>query len=111
MTAFTLNDLAATISERVRTDDVGSYTAKLAARGVAYCARKMGEEAIETVVAAVEGDRNALRDEAADLLYHLLVTLQVGDVPLGDVLEELYRRTSQTGLEEKAGRKTGPGTS
>lgn len=109
MTAFTLNDLAATIAERVQSDHPSSYTAKLAGRGAAYCARKMGEEAVETVIAAVEGDQTALRDEAADLLFHLLVTLQVGGVSLDDVLDELSRRTAQSGLEEKAARTPGPG--
>jgi phosphoribosyl-ATP pyrophosphohydrolase len=81
-----------------------SYTAKLLARGRSYCARKMGEEAVETVIAAVEGDTDAIRNEAADLLFHLLVVLKASNVPLDEVMGELARRTAQSGLEEKAAR-------
>lgn len=101
---FDLAALAAIVATRAAADPETSYTAKLAGRGPAYCARKFGEEAVEAVVAAVEGDRDGLRSEAADVLYHLLVLLQVRDVALADVLAELERRTGQTGLEEKAAR-------
>jgi len=76
----------------------------LLARGRSYCARKMGEEAVETVIAAVEGDAEAIRNEAADLLFHLLVVLKASNVPLDEVMGELARRTAQSGLEEKAAR-------
>ncbi|MGX1098725.1 phosphoribosyl-ATP diphosphatase [Amorphus sp. MBR-141] len=101
---FDLAALAAIVATRAAADPESSYTARLAHRGPAYCARKFGEEAVEAVVAAVEGDRDGLRSEAADVLYHLLVLLQVRDVALADVLAELERRTGQTGLEEKAAR-------
>jgi len=101
---FDLAALASIVATRAAADPDTSYTAKLAHRGPAYCARKFGEEAVEAVVAAVEGDRDGLRGEAADVLYHLLVLLQVSDVAFADVVAELERRTAQTGLEEKAAR-------
>jgi phosphoribosyl-ATP pyrophosphohydrolase len=64
----------------------------------------MGEEAVETVIAAVEGDTDAIRNEAADLLFHLLVVLKASNVPFDEVMGELARRTVQSGLEEKAAR-------
>ena len=65
---------------------------------------ELGEEGVEAALAAVLGDAKALTGEAADLLYHLLVVLRVADVPLAAVMDELQRRTAQTGLEEKAAR-------
>ncbi|WP_018700653.1 phosphoribosyl-ATP diphosphatase [Amorphus coralli] len=106
-TGFDLARLAEIIAARSAADPEASYTAKLAHRGRAYCARKFGEEAVEAVVAGVEGDRDGLRGEAADVLYHLLVLLQVAEVPFQEVIDELDRRTGQTGLEEKASRPKG----
>ena len=105
MAEFTIEELAATIARRAESSDPASYTAKLARRGPAQCAKKLGEEAVEAAIAAVQGDREALTAEAADLIYHLLVTLHVAGVPFAAVVAELGRRTSQTGLEEKAARK------
>lgn len=99
-----LDELARRIDERAVSDDPASYTAKLTRAGTALCARKLGEEAVETVIAALAGDRREVTAEAADLLYHLLVLLHVCKVPLADVMEELEARTSRTGLEEKAAR-------
>jgi phosphoribosyl-ATP pyrophosphohydrolase len=107
MSSFTLEDLAGIVAARAGSGDPGSYTAKLAARGVAACAKKLGEEAVEAAIAAVAGDRDGLRAEAADVLYHLLVLLQVAGVPFDAVKDELARRTAQTGLEEKARRGGG----
>ena len=107
MSSFTLEDLAGIVAARAGSGDPGSYTAKLAGKGVAACAKKLGEEAVEAALAAVAGDRDGLRAEAADVLYHLLVLLHVSGVSFGDVTEELARRTRQTGLEEKAGRAGG----
>jgi phosphoribosyl-ATP pyrophosphohydrolase len=76
-------------------------------RGVAHCAKKLGEEAVETVLAAVTEDRDRLAAEAADLLYHLLVLLQARDIPLATVEAVLAERTRQSGLQEKASRKSG----
>ena len=73
-------------------------------KGVAKCAQKLGEEAVEAAIAAVQGDKAELTGEAADVLYHLLVVLKACDVPLSDVMAELESRTAQTGLEEKAQR-------
>ena len=102
MTRFTLTDLEAIIAERAKAAPGESYTALLASKGVPKAAQKLGEEAVETVIAALGDDRLELTGEAADLLYHLLVVLHLADIPLEDVLAELARRTGQSGLEEKA---------
>ncbi|GAA0784662.1 phosphoribosyl-ATP diphosphatase [Roseibium denhamense] len=104
MTKFTLDDLDAIIAARAVSEDEGSYTRKLMKKGVSKCAQKLGEEAVEAAIAAVKHDREELTGEAADVLYHLLVVLNICDVSLADVMAELARRTSQTGLEEKASR-------
>ncbi|MBO6511764.1 MAG: phosphoribosyl-ATP diphosphatase [Roseibium sp.] len=104
MTKFTLDDLDAIIAARAKSEDETSYTRKLVNKGVAKCAQKLGEEAVEAAIAAVRNDRKELTAEAADLLYHLLVVLNVSGVPLEDVMKELAGRTGQTGLEEKASR-------
>ena len=101
---MTLDDLAAVIAARKSADPDSSWTAKLLARGPAKCAEKFGEEAVEAIVAAAQGDRAALTAEAADVLYHLLVMLAACDVPLPDVMDELARRQGQSGLAEKAAR-------
>ena len=106
MTDFTLADLAKIVRDRGRSGDPGSYTAKLLGEGVERTAKKFGEEAVEAALAAVSGDRKALTAEAADVLYHLLVMLEAAGVGLADVMAELQRRTAQTGLEEKASRKS-----
>lgn len=107
MPPFSLEQLAATIAARARSGDPGSYTAQLAGAGVGKCAQKLGEEAMETMVAAMEGDRAQVTREAADLIYHLLVLLEVSEVSLEEVKAELARRTGQSGLAEKAGRGAG----
>ncbi len=104
MSQFTLSDLERIVAERASVTDGSSYTASLVARGQSRAAKKLGEEAVETVIAAVEGNRAEVVTESADLLYHLLVVLRVAGVSLEEVLQELQRRTAQTGLEEKAGR-------
>lgn len=104
MAEFTLSDLERIVAERATSTDGSSYTASLFAKGQTRAAKKLGEEAVETVIAAVSGDRAEVVTESADLLYHLLVVLKIADVPLEDVLAELQRRTAQSGLEEKAGR-------
>jgi phosphoribosyl-ATP pyrophosphohydrolase len=102
---FTLEQLEAIIAERSAADEGSSYTASLVARGAAHCARKLGEEAVETIVAALTGGQADLTAEAADLVYHLLVLLRIRDVPLSAVLGELQSRTAMSGLAEKAGRR------
>ncbi|WP_029058201.1 phosphoribosyl-ATP diphosphatase [Stappia stellulata] len=104
MTGFTLDDLDRIIGTRAASDDASSYTRKLMDKGVSKIAQKVGEEAVEAAIAAVENDPRGLTGEAADLLYHLLVLLRARDVPLAAVMDELARRTAQTGLEEKASR-------
>ena len=103
--AFTLADLAKIIAERARSGDTGSYTARLVGAGVGKCAKKFGEEAVEAALAAVAEDDAALTSEAADVLYHLLVMLEVRGVPLDAVMTELGKRTAQSGLAEKGSRK------
>ena len=107
MTTFTLADLEGIVAERAKADPSQSWTAKLVAAGQGRAAKKLGEEAVETVIAAIEGDRAALASEAADLLYHLMVVLKIGGVTLQEVLGELEGRTRQSGLAEKAGRQNG----
>lgn len=104
---FTLESLDEIVRTRAASDDPGSYTARLMGKGVPKIAQKVGEEAVEAAIAAALGDKAGLTGEAADLLYHLLVLLRACDLPLGDVMEELRRRTAQTGLEEKASRPRG----
>jgi phosphoribosyl-ATP pyrophosphohydrolase len=104
MTDFSLEQLDAYLAERAKASPADSYTAKLVHKGQAYAAKKLGEEAVETVIAAVEKDRRALTLEAADLVYHLLVVLRIGGVSVQDVMGELQRRTAQSGLAEKASR-------
>ena len=99
--------LAATVAARAHEASDSSYTARLLAAGPAKCAQKLGEEAVETVIAVLGGDRSAVAAEAADLLYHLLVALQCTDVRLEDVMAELERREGRGGLEEKAARSGG----
>jgi phosphoribosyl-ATP pyrophosphohydrolase len=101
----TLADLVDRISERRTSSPETSYTARLLHEGQAKCAKKFGEEAVELALAVVLGDRSLIRAEAADALYHYLVLLEAGNVPLVDVLAELSQRMRQTGFEEKASRK------
>jgi phosphoribosyl-ATP pyrophosphohydrolase len=113
MTGFSLSELEKIVAERGRSGDPASWTARLFAGGTEKAAKKLGEEAVETVIAAVGGDRQALVSESADLLYHWLVVLALAGVPLSDVLAELERRTAQSGVAEKASRENqgpdGPG--
>ena len=99
--------LAATIKARRSADAEASYTRQLLDGGPERCAKKLGEEAVETVIAGACQSDEALRAEAADLLYHLLVLLEARDVRLEDVLSLLESRTSQSGLAEKASRGKG----
>lgn len=104
MSGFSLSDLERIVAERASASSDQSWTAKLFAAGQNKAAKKLGEEAVETVIAAISQDRKNLTDEAADLLYHLLVVLKIADIPLSDVFAELERRTGQSGLQEKASR-------
>ena len=104
MTAFTLQDLADLVDTRADAPPDSSYTAKLLSGGPAKPAKKLGEEAVEAAIAAVQGDRAGLIGEAADVLYHLMVVLRGGGVTLHEVMAELERRTVQSGIAEKASR-------
>ena len=101
----TLTRLASVIAERRSAPVDTSYVAALHAKGLPKIAQKVGEEAVETVIAAMSGDAAALTGEAADLLFHLLVLLDAKDVPIAAVLAELDRRDGVSGLAEKAQRK------
>jgi phosphoribosyl-ATP pyrophosphohydrolase len=101
---FSLDDLARIIAERAAASAEKSYTKSLLDKGPKGAAKKFGEEAAEFVIAAVSEGEAALRAEAADVLYHLLVVLESRGVRLADVLAELERRTRRSGHEEKAGR-------
>lgn len=107
MAEFSLSELETIIRERAHSGDPESWTAKLFARGTEKAAQKLGEEAVETVIAAVKGDRQALVSESADLIYHWLVVLGISGVPLSDVLKELESRTGRSGIAEKASRPKG----
>ena len=99
-----LKELAATIASRRSAGTDTSWTAKLLSQGVERCAKKFGEEAVEAALAAMSGDKAHLKAEAADVLYHLLVLLEVAGVSFEDVLLELSSRQNRSGLEEKASR-------
>ena len=101
----TLTRLAATIASRRGADPASSWVAKLHARGVPVIAKKLGEEAVETVIAALSGSREELVGEAADTIFHLLVLLDAKGVTLDEVLAELDRREGTSGIAEKAARK------
>lgn len=105
MSDFTLRDLEQRVRERAHESAEVSYTRALLDKGIAHCAKKLGEEAIETALAAVNEDRDRVTAEAADLVYHLLVVLEARGITLADVEAELERRTKQSGHQEKASRK------
>ncbi|MGA7974031.1 MAG: phosphoribosyl-ATP diphosphatase [Pseudolabrys sp.] len=107
MSDFTLSDLEKKVAARAEAAATESYTRALIDKGVAHCAKKLGEEAFETVIAAVQEDKGRLVSETADLLYHLLVLLKARGVTLTEVEAELAKRTAQSGHEEKASRAGG----
>jgi phosphoribosyl-ATP pyrophosphohydrolase len=100
----TLSRLGRIIAARRTASGEKSYTKQLLDGGPAKCAKKFGEEAVETVIAAVAQDNEALKNEVADLLYHLMVLLEARSIPLSDVYTILEGRMSQSGLAEKAAR-------
>ncbi len=100
----TLSRLEATIADRLSADPDSSYVARLHRGGTPAIARKLGEEAVEAVIAALSGSDDELTGEAADVLFHLLVLLCEKRIPLAAVLGELERREGMSGLDEKAGR-------
>jgi phosphoribosyl-ATP pyrophosphohydrolase len=104
MSRFTLADLEQRVHDRAKADARQSYTRQLLEKGVAHCAKKFGEEAVEAVLAAVSQDRERLVAESADVLYHLLVVLQARGIKLAEIEALLETRTKKSGLEEKASR-------
>ena len=99
-----LAHLEAVIADRRTASPDSSYVAKLNARGLPVMARKLGEESVEAVVAALSGSDDELVGEVADLVFHLLVLLNAKGIALADVLAELERREGVSGLDEKAAR-------
>jgi phosphoribosyl-ATP pyrophosphohydrolase len=106
MSKFSLSDLEKRVQERAKASAAESYTRALLDKGVAHCAKKLGEEAFETALAAVQEDKSRMIAEAGDLLYHLLVLLQARGVTLAEVEAALAERTAQSGHQEKASRKS-----
>ena len=104
MSKFTLADLEQRVKERAKASADVSYTRKLLDKGVALCAKKFGEEAVEVVLAAVAEDKDRVIAESADTLYHLLVVMHSRGVTLAEVEALLETRTKKSGLEEKASR-------
>ncbi len=100
-----LQKLEATIHQRRDADPNNSYVASLHAKGRAKMAEKLGEEAVEAVIAAVQDDKTAMTGEAADVLFHLMILLADMDLSIDDVLAELARREGLSGIAEKASRK------
>ncbi len=108
MSEATYTQLFATIKSRKRAKTEQSYTAQLFAAGVPKIAKKLSEETAETVIEAVRGDKARLREESADLLYHLFVLWAATGITPDQVARILQRRMAQSGLQEKASRKTKP---
>jgi phosphoribosyl-ATP pyrophosphohydrolase len=106
MAAHPIDELFATIAARKGGDASASYTAKLLQEGVARCAKKFGEEAVEAALAAATNDRDGLIAESADVLYHLLVLWAASGIEPGDVYAALKAREGRSGLAEKASRST-----
>ena len=107
MPKFSIYDLEKRVATRSKANAEESYTRKLLDRGISHCAKKLGEEAVETVLAAITEDRERVIAETADLFYHLLVVLQARGITLAEVEEVLAARVHQSGLDEKASRKSG----
>lgn len=97
--------LETVIASRIGGDPEASHVARLHARGIGRVAQKLGEEATETVIAALTGSAADLTGEAADLIFHLMILLAERQVPLSAVMDELARREGKSGLQEKAERK------
>lgn len=105
MMTHPLDHLFEIIASKEGGDPATSYTAKLLSKGKLHCAKKMGEEAVETALAAVAEEKKALVGESADLLYHLLVLWTACGVSPDDVYRALAAREGRSGLEEKASRE------
>lgn len=104
MSGFSLADLEKIVASRAEASPEESWTAKLVAGGQPKAAKKLGEEAVEAVIAAMANDRENLKYEAADVIFHLLVVLNIAGIPISEVMAELERRTTKSGIAEKAAR-------
>lgn len=104
MSDFTLSDLETIILKRASSGDPESWTVRLVGEGMNKAAQKLGEEAVETVIAAASKDNQGLVSESADLLYHWLVVLHIAGIPMSDVMAELESRTVRSGVAEKRSR-------
>jgi phosphoribosyl-ATP pyrophosphohydrolase len=104
MSKFTIADLEQRVQARAEASADKSYTRQLLDKGVAQCAKKFGEEAVEAALAAVGEDRERLIGESADVLYHLLVMMHARGITLAEVEALLETRAKKSGLEEKASR-------
>jgi len=104
-TTDTLERLYNLVLERRKGDPDTSYIARRLKQGTAKIAQKVGEEAVETVIAAMQNDKKELINESADLIFHWLLLLVDANIPLEDVMKELERREGQSGLDEKSNRK------
>lgn len=102
-----LEKLARDVAVKASASPETSYTAKLISKGVAKCAKKFGEEAVELALASVSNDKTEITAEAADVLYHFMVLLEAAGVSPDDVMTELKRREGTGGLVEKASRGNG----
>src|ERR1700683_4202856 len=107
MAEFTLHDLEKRVQDRAKASAEVSYTRKLLDRGVVHCAKKLGEEAVEAALAAVGEDKNRMIADAAGVLSPPLVVPHARGITLDEVEAELGARTRQSGLDEKAARKSG----
>jgi phosphoribosyl-ATP pyrophosphohydrolase len=107
MAPFTLQDLEKRVQTRAQAGASNSYTRTLLDKGLAHCAKKLGEEAVEIAIAAIAESRERVVAEAADLIYHLIVVLHARGIALSEIEDALAERTRQSGLEEKASRKGG----
>ncbi|WP_420391857.1 phosphoribosyl-ATP diphosphatase [Acuticoccus sp.] len=105
MAEYGMEALERVVRARLAEEGEGSYTRRLAAGGVEACAQKLGEEAVEAVIAAVRRAPDELTREAADVVYHLTVLLAVSNLSWRDVTAELARRSGTSGLAEKAARE------
>jgi len=101
---FSLEDLERIIADRESAASEASYTKSLLQGGSEYIAKKFGEEAVEVIIAVVQNDTDAIRAEAADVLFHFLVLMKSRNISLESILSVLAQRTSQSGHSEKAGR-------
>ena len=99
-----LDDLIQLIKSRKNGDTNKSYTARLFNQGLEECCKKFGEESVELIIAALNKKDDNLKEEAAELIYHLLVLLEFCDIDFEDILLVLKGRTNQSGLQEKSNR-------